>query len=362
MRFLCSSARFVVPLLLLALAACSGGSGSSAPDIGLQVRWLTQPTGDLPTDVAAVRICTYQGDSTPDDAITSRGHLTETADGRFQHIVDRLPTGVPLRIRVEGLDDGGNPLYAGIVGPLVLQPGQRRYVNLAMYGAKASTVIPGVPLPPRFLHTATALPDGRVLIAGGFDQITPDSTCPSSAPAGSHCFDLQASSDAFVFDPSTADFAPVQGGMLQARGGQTATALPDGRVLIAGGAERAVLVLTPSGTSTVLPTFVPMTSDGTPGSLATFERSSSPMPTPSRSTSTRTATPGAAGSWVPPMTHRFPVGSTTSASCTRQRSCRAAVRSCSRAAWAATEPRAASRSSTRRAPAGGASTPTPGSR
>jgi hypothetical protein len=67
-------------------------------------------------------------------------------------------------------------------------------------------------LHPRSSHTATLLPDGRVLIAGGW------------AKEGT-----AALAEAEMFDPTTGRFQPA--GTLQ--GG--AIALPDGRLLIAGG-------------------------------------------------------------------------------------------------------------------------------
>ena len=66
-------------------------------------------------------------------------------------------------------------------------------------------------------HTATSLPDGRVLIAGGYN--------------GEYLASLE------VFEPSTRRFRSA--GSLQAgRSGHTATLLPDGRVLFAGGVGR----------------------------------------------------------------------------------------------------------------------------
>lgn len=68
----------------------------------------------------------------------------------------------------------------------------------------------------RAAHTATALPDGRVLIAGGFtDQ---ENTAASAE----------------IYDPAAGALAPT-GPMRTPRYGHTATLLPGGKVLLAGG-------------------------------------------------------------------------------------------------------------------------------
>jgi len=67
----------------------------------------------------------------------------------------------------------------------------------------------------RRMHTATLLPDGRVLIAGGYDWFQ---------PIGS----------AELYDPASGTFTTV-GGLLNSRGGHDALLLNNGTVLIAGG-------------------------------------------------------------------------------------------------------------------------------
>jgi Galactose oxidase, central domain len=68
----------------------------------------------------------------------------------------------------------------------------------------------------RAAHTATLLPDSKVLIAGGFDT------------------DGHSLASAEVFDPSQQIFASTRN-MNVSRAGHTATLLPNGKVLIAGG-------------------------------------------------------------------------------------------------------------------------------
>ena len=68
-------------------------------------------------------------------------------------------------------------------------------------------------------HTATLLPDGRVLITGGYDDEPDNPTAQATAE---------------LFDPGTGTFAPT-GSMTSERGNHTATMLRSGKVLIAGG-------------------------------------------------------------------------------------------------------------------------------
>ena len=68
---------------------------------------------------------------------------------------------------------------------------------------------------PRLLHTATALPDGAVLVVGGLWNY------PASAE---------------LWDPASGTFGTV-GSLAEPRGVHTATGLPDGRVLVVGGTD-----------------------------------------------------------------------------------------------------------------------------
>ncbi|MEO7717067.1 MAG: kelch repeat-containing protein [Capsulimonas sp.] len=103
---------------------------------------------------------------------------------------------------------------------------------------------------PRELFTATTLADGRILCAGGFDT---------------HSRRTLATAD--LYDPKTQTFALVPGLMIEDRFGQAAALLKDGRVLIAGG--KHWFVGKPDKPSATAEIFDPTTN--------TFRRTKSPM-------------------------------------------------------------------------------------
>ena len=78
----------------------------------------------------------------------------------------------------------------------------------------AGRVFTGRLITPRFAHTATLLPDGRVLVAGGYNN----------GPLAT----------AEIYTPATGLWTPT-GSMGTARSNHTATLLGDGTVLVAGG-------------------------------------------------------------------------------------------------------------------------------
>ena len=81
-------------------------------------------------------------------------------------------------------------------------------------------------LTPRMTHTATVLADGRVLVVGG-QYVVFDGTAMYQST-------LKTTASAEIYDPATETFTPT-GSLAAPRYSHTATLLPDGTVLIAGG-------------------------------------------------------------------------------------------------------------------------------
>ena len=136
----------------------------------------------------------------------STGAFTQTgsmAVGRFLHTATLLQNGKVLFVG-GALTSTSDPvasaeLYDPVTG------------SFTKTGAMATA---------REQHTATLLADGRVLIVGG------------TTPTGTG--DLQPTATVEIYDPSTGSFS-VTGSMAEARSLHTATFLPSGNVLVAGG-------------------------------------------------------------------------------------------------------------------------------
>jgi hypothetical protein len=127
------------------------------------------------------------------------------AAGRFLHTATQLQNGKVLIIG-GALTSASDPVATAEV----YDPATGIFT---MTGAMATA---------REQHTATLLADGRVLIVGG----------TTSTGTG----DLHPTATVEVYDPSTGSFS-VTGSMAEARTFHTATLLPSGRVLVAGGGD-----------------------------------------------------------------------------------------------------------------------------
>jgi hypothetical protein len=164
--------------------------GAMAPT---QARVLNDDTGEM-YDPAADTWTSIPGPLTP------RGYFSATllADGRV--------------LILGGIDDSDNSLgSAELYDPTT---GQWAQTGSLPRGAIHASVQSGT----RWGHTATLLGDGRVLMAGGFD----DDWTMNGVP------------EAYLYDPATGLWMQA-GRLTDPRAWHTANLLPDGRVIVAGG-------------------------------------------------------------------------------------------------------------------------------
>ncbi|MBK9442206.1 MAG: hypothetical protein IPN53_13235 [Comamonadaceae bacterium] len=134
--------------------------------------------------------------------------ISSTIAARWNHTATLLPSGKVLVV-------GGYAVRAGVISYLT---------STALYDPVANTWssvgLVGSLNTGRETHTATVLPNGKVLVAGG------------KGSSGS-----LASAEAF--DPATNVWSLIAGSLTQARYSHTATLLPNGKVLFVSGAASA---------------------------------------------------------------------------------------------------------------------------
>ncbi|MBI1765148.1 MAG: hypothetical protein HYR56_27365, partial [Acidobacteria bacterium] len=137
------------------------------------------------------------------------GQFFVLADGRSEHTATLLPNGKVLF--AGGLSTGNaalktTELYEYAIGKWALTKSAANNATTQMATE-------------RFKHTATLLPNGKVLVAGGLVSLNQAQVALSSAE---------------LFDPSTGLWTAT-GAMSLPRYNHTATLLPNGRVLVVGG-------------------------------------------------------------------------------------------------------------------------------
>ena len=148
-----------------------------------------------------------------------RAELYDPASGKFTRISIAYPPGVPASLRSSASSalQTATLLKDGRVLLCILDYFETYDPVSGSIMASGSMSGPGEWLEP----TPTLLPDGRVLFAGGVLESPDHQAIGNAASAG-------------LYDPVSGSFAPV-GPMNSPRNDQTATLLPDGTVLIAGG-------------------------------------------------------------------------------------------------------------------------------
>jgi hypothetical protein len=225
------------------------GCGPQGGGLALKIHF-TQPTatgagplrgedplgeGQTPPNITDFRICV----SAADMGKPKCQHFNlNDYDKKKKARVDDLPVGKDRRVSFQGYDFADLEVHwCGKVSDIEIKKNQTTKVSMFISGCGNFTGVRNKMSKPRVFHTATKLPDGRVLIAGGFYVATAtDTLCP-----GGPCVHLTATKSVDIFDPLTGSFDPASGiKLVHARGLHTATRLPDGRIFIAGGCEQAL--------------------------------------------------------------------------------------------------------------------------
>jgi len=216
----------------VALAAC----GEPAFGPGIEVRFaqaaqaLGEPAG-LPAEVRALRLDARRGGL----QVASSGCL-DADEHRLGAALDLAP-GPGLALEVSGWESpgcAGAPNWFGATEGLEVLEG--RAVEAGVYvlrrGWRLNPARDALPAG-RAFATATPLPDGRVLVAGGFDRLTLEAD--GRVRLGAAC-------DALVYDPSRARLVRVVP-LGACRGMHQALRLSDGSVWLLGGTSEASLDL-----------------------------------------------------------------------------------------------------------------------
>ena len=209
----------------------SGGAFAGKPEIYDPLSGTFAPVGDgdgIGSGTTATRLL----DGT---VLTTGGHpanavIYDPASG-VAHLIAPIPTpsSSPYYSRESsGLDYQSSTLLANgqvlIAGGAIDGYGEVAIQQAYLYDPGTQSIQPtGSLASARDSHTATLLPDGRVLIAGGFQGVGTGS-------------EVGIRQDAELYDPAT---GTVTGFALmnKPRDGHTATLLPNGRVLIVGGRD-----------------------------------------------------------------------------------------------------------------------------
>jgi hypothetical protein len=209
-----SSPQAVIPAFLVGLALLLLSQLSHAQSIGFEnTGSLVQARAGHKATLLPNGKVLVEGGQDSSGAILLTSELFDPAGGTW------TPTGSLADFRADHtatLLTNGKVL---VTGGLVVRPGDSSLRTAEVYdSAKETWTATGSLTIGRGLHTATVLPDGRVLVAGGYYV--------------NGSYGSLASTE--IYDPASGTWA-LTGDLITKRHVHTATLLPDGKVLVAGG-------------------------------------------------------------------------------------------------------------------------------
>lgn len=244
------SLRFSRTIPLIALAAVLGCSSDNPPQVRMQLNELVE----VPDEVfylQAFRHDLYEGEGSTcfpfgfDRWDTIRENGGSLSKELFEHERPFRMDIMMMEPSASGTSLGNyvDPLAWVTTGRIQVRTGERRVVDATVYPTRNPLPLSarGSEPAPRFLHTSTELNDGRVLITGGFGVVDELPGCVGDELGTfDRCFRLRALPDAHVWSPARGEFIDIAP-LSPPRAGHTATMLPNGEVLLVGGATQATL-------------------------------------------------------------------------------------------------------------------------
>ncbi len=222
--------------LIFLAAGCGGYDNGASVEVSFARRQQAQVSEEgLPADLGSLRVEARQGgiDGT---LLDDSGCLVLGAgDSRRASLTLDLTAGTGRAILVKGWSQSGcpgtDPEWMGVALDVDVPSGKRLSVPVFVTRRGLRLNLARDELSPsRAFASATALADGRVLIAGGFDVLYADAQTAT----------LTATNRALIYDPTTGKTS-ITGGLSESRGAHRAILLSDGRVLLVGGAKRATV-------------------------------------------------------------------------------------------------------------------------
>ncbi len=224
---------FLTPVLLWGVG-CATEEAEEGVDFSLSVQALETScgaTGAVPAEVAAFRVKVVQNDPTQDKPTVLLDKDFPVSSKVIK--LSKVAEGEDIELTILGLEaDPAKPpvQYGRVRGITVLQDETAKVaVSLSNFG-KFSCMTPPNGASNVMFPTLTTLPDGRILMAGGFRKVTEDTGR----------FEVTMPSDmAFIYDPATNAIKQVGNMMNKPRGAHAAAYLPKSQlVLLVGGTER----------------------------------------------------------------------------------------------------------------------------
>lgn len=147
--------------------------------------------------------------------------------------LEGVPVGTGRTVALFGLSQGAR-LWRGVVRDVTIEQDAVLALDVLLARVADVSCARGADQA-RAFHTATVLADGSILVVGGAEtSVDASQTCNAG------CRRLEATAGASVYNPRTGLFKTV-GSLARPRMFHTATALADGRVVVAGGAARALV-------------------------------------------------------------------------------------------------------------------------